>query len=321
MRQVVSTSVPASRPGACIAGFMQRRGRRIVDACGCLWHSVEGRFLMSLPYQTPQEPDDAELRRLLRQERLIGARFPSHRRPGLASGVYMFRGRSYDVGAIHQKQRAQVRRGLERFEVRPVSEAELAVQGAVLNRETMLRQGRFDTEFGVAKLWTRLVRAVFDSPGVVAYGAFRGQSLGAYVITCRDAGCLHILHQMSRTASLPDCPNHALTYAVTRMCAEDPSLDTACYGVVGLVGGDGLNTYKTRFGYEVVAQTDSFLFHPAVAPALSSVPVRLALALLRRLRPRDQRLEKACNVLDGARLTSGLAPAEGDLRHVANRLG
>jgi hypothetical protein len=292
------------RPGQNIAEFMERRGRRIVETAECLWHSVESRFFLSLPYHVPRDPESAEISRLLVAERGLGVRFLSRNRPGLAGGIYVWRRKPYGLDCIHQKLRSQVRRGLEKFTVRPVEQSELLAQGIQLNRDTMTRQGRYDAEFGEPGNWERLASAVYQSRGVMAYGAFSEGRLAAYVIACRDGGWLHILHQMSRTEDLPQNPNHAVTFSVTAMAGEDPTLEAASYGLVSLLSADGLHMYKVRFGYEVVEGASAFQFHPALAPVLRNGVLRGAVGLLRRIRPQDQRLEKVETVLEAARLSA-----------------
>jgi hypothetical protein len=265
---------------------------------------------MSVPYHLPQDPDAAEVSRLLSSERAIGVRFLSLHRHGSPSGLYVCSRKEYDLGSIHQKQRSVVRRGLEKFTVRPVEDAELLCQGLQLNRDTMARQGRYDPEFGEEIRWRRLVRAVGASRGVAAYGAFSEGRLAAYVIACRDGGWLHLMHQMSRTDDLPHNPNHALTFTVTKWAAEDPTLEASSYGVVSLVSTEGLHLYKVRFGYEIVERTCCFQFHPALAPLLRSRALAGAVHMLRRVRPQDQRLEKVESVLNGARLAARPAPAD-----------
>ena len=100
------------QPGAALARFFEMRGRRIVKACGALWYSAPGRFLMSLPYQTLIDPDPAEIESMIRETRAAGARFPSLRWGGLESGMYVIRRRKYEFGSVHVKHRPRVRRGL-----------------------------------------------------------------------------------------------------------------------------------------------------------------------------------------------------------------
>jgi hypothetical protein len=290
----------SGRPGENMAGFMALRGRRIVEAAGCLWHSVEGRFFMSLPYNLPQDPDAGELNQMLRSQCALGVRFPAVNRPGLPSGLYVCRRKDYNLPCVHARQRSQVRRGLEVFTIQPVEQSELLRQGLQLNTDTMTRQGRFDPEFGEPARWARLVKAVYGSSPVVAYGAFHEGRLAAYAITCRDGGWLHLMHQNSRTDDLPQFPNHALTFTVTRLAAEDPALEGISLGVHALVNSGGLHDYKLKLGYEFIERTSAFQLHPALAPVLLSGAVRRVVSGLRRMRPQDQRIEKVESVLEGA---------------------
>jgi hypothetical protein len=276
------------------------RGRRIVEAAGCLWHGVEGRIFMSLPYHLPQDPDAGELNQMLRSQRALGVRFPALNRPGLPSGLYVCRRKDYDFPCVHARQRSQVRRGLEVFTIRPVEQSELLRQGLQLNTDTMTRQGRSDPEFGEPAGWARLVKAVYRSPAVVAYGAFREGRLAAYAITCRDSGWLHLMHQNSRTEDLLHFPNHALSFTITRLTAEDPTLEGISYGVRSLIDSAGLHDFKLRLGYEFIERTSAFQLHPALEPMLLSGALRRMVRGLRGLRPQDQRIEKLEAVLIGA---------------------
>jgi hypothetical protein len=288
---------------------MELRGRRIIEACGALWHSVSGCFLMSLPYEAVLDPRREELRHMLFTAGLAGARFPSLKWNGLKSGLYVFRGWNYGLQSIHIKHRPRVRRGLQHFEVRPAKRAELLEQGLRLNLDTLARQGRHDPEFGESGQWERLVEAVFECPQVVPMAAFTGNRMSAYIITCREGRWLHILHQMSRQEDLAEFPNHVLTYCVTKQAAADASLEAVSYGCVPLFSADGLHEYKLRFGYEIILHRSAIQLHPALDGLLTSTPAREVVRALRRLLPQNQRLETLETVLRGARLSRSV---EGD---------
>jgi hypothetical protein len=288
-------------PGSVLARFLELRGRRIVNACGALWYSVPGRFLMSLPYQTMLNPEPDELRRMTREAGAFGVRFPSMSWSGLQSGLYVLRPRNYDIGSLHVKHRPRVRHGLQHFEVRPAEKAQLLEQGCALNLNTMARQGRYDPEFGEPRRWERLVEAGFACPGVSFPAVFSGSRLAAYMVICREQNWLHILHQMSRQEDLPNFPNHLLTYSVTAQAAADPSLEAVCYGYVPLFSADGLHEYKLRFGYEMVPHWSAIQLHPVLRTVLDRPVARTAVRMLRRLRQNDQHLETIETVLEGAR--------------------
>jgi hypothetical protein len=256
---------------------------------------------MSVPYQQMLDPDPAELRRVIRDAGVCGARFPSQAWTGLESGLYVLRQRKYDIGSLHIKHRPRVKRGMQHFEVRPATKAELLEQGCVLNLSTMARQGRYDSEFGEARRWQTFVEAAFACPGVSFPAAFSGSRLAAYMVTCREQGWLHILHQMSRQEDLPDFPNHLLTYTITAQAAADTSLEAVCYGYVPLFAADGLHEYKLRFGYEMVPHRSAIQLHPMLKAVLDRPLARAVVRAARRMRSSNQHLETIETVLEGAR--------------------
>lgn len=288
-------------PGGALARFLELRGRRIVRGCGAIWYAVPGRFLMSLPYEAMLNPDPRELREMIQEAGVFGARFPSSHWTGLESGLYLLRRRKYDMDSVHVKQRPRVRRGLQCFEVRPASREQLLSQGWALNLSTMARQGRYDPEFGDRRRWETLVEAAFACSEVSFPAAFCGSRLAAYMITCREHGWLHILHQMSRQEDLPNFPNHVLTFAVTREAAADESLDAVCYGYLPLFSADGLHEYKLRFGYELIPHQSSVQLHPTLNVTLNNPLARAAIRFGRALRRQNQHLETIETVLKGAR--------------------
>ena len=288
-------------PGSVLGRFLELRGRRVIKACGALWYTVPGRFLMSLPYQRMLDPDPDELRSALREYKALGARFPSVTWNGLTSGMYVMRRREYDIHSLHIKHRPRVRHALQHFEVRPAEKAQLLEQGLELNLTTMARQGRYDPEFGERKRWERLVEAAFACSGVSVPAVFAGSRLSAYMVTCREQNWLHILHQMSRQEDLSNFPNHLLTYTITAQAAADPSLEAVCYGYVPLFAADGLHEYKLRFAYELIPHRSAIQLHPRLGDILNHPVARGAISLARKLRRDDQRLETIESILEGAR--------------------
>ena len=165
-------------PGSVLARFLELRGRRIVRACGALWYSVPGRFLMSLPYQEMLNPDPGELRRMIRETGALRRPIPFLEWTGLESGLYVLRRREYDIGSLHVKHRPRVRHGMQHFEVRPAEKAELLDQGCALNLNTMARQGRYDPEFGEPRRWEKIRGGGVRLPGSFLPCRFLGLAHG-----------------------------------------------------------------------------------------------------------------------------------------------
>jgi hypothetical protein len=294
-------TVRAPLQGSVLARFLELRGRSIIKACGALWYTVPGRFLMSLPYHVMLNPDPVEVRNMLRDTKTFGARFPSLGWTGLESGLYVLRKRNYDIGSLHPKHRPRVRRALQCFDVRTAEKAEIVDQGWALNVSTMTRQGRYDSEFGDRRRWERFLEAAFRCPEITFPAAFHGRRMAAYMATCREEKWLHILHQMSRQEDLPNFPNHLLTFAVTKQATVDASLEAVCYGYVPLFEADGLHEYKLRFGYEMVPHSSAIQLHPALNVVLNQSAVRGLVRAARRIRHDNQQLETFETILEGAR--------------------
>jgi hypothetical protein len=287
-----------------LARHMELRGRRVVEACGRLWHSVEGGLFMAMPYQAPIAPDQGDIARMLIRHSGLGVRYLSSTHRGHKSGIYVCRARGYTFSNVQARMRSLVRRGLEECVVRRVEPDQLLGEGLRLNLDSMKRQGRMDPEFAEPASWRRLVEAIRRTPGITAWGSFVGGQLAAYVVALREDGWLYLLHQNSRDDLLECMPNHALTFTVTRDAMADPAIHTVCYGILSMVSNPGLHTYKLRIGYEVDEYDSVYQLHPAVSPVLASRPALWALRQLRRRRPQDQRFERVEVVLTGARMRS-----------------
>lgn len=292
---------PTKLLGQGLAQFMEHRGRRIVEAGGVLWHETESRMYMSVPYTLTPKVSHEELDNLLRRVNGSGVRYPSQTEPGLPGGIYVCQTRDYSLSAVQSRLRSMVRKGLQQCEVKPVTEEVMIREGIQLNRDTMGRQGRFDSEFGDPEQWANLCRAIGKSPKVKAMGSFVDGYLAAYAILYEEDGWTHFLHQNSRLDLLDHYPNHALAYTVTSESLARPGIEGVSYGLKSLVNTAGLHDFKLRIGFECQEQNAVCHLHPALAPMLTSGLAVWSLKKLRELRAEDQRIERIEAVVTAAR--------------------
>ena len=134
-------------------------------------------------------------------------------------------------------------------------------------------------EFGDPKTWARTVVAVYETQGSACWGAFVGDRMASYVMSCRDAGWEHLLIQMSRSELLKSYPNHAIDYYLIEQAMANPEIEGVCLGSLPLRQGEGLHNYKLRMGYEVLAQDAVLVVHPLLEPLATS---RVAGPLMRQ---------------------------------------
>jgi hypothetical protein len=291
-------------PGAALARFAERRGQRVFEAAGAFWTPFSGRFHASVPYQRAIDPDPDALAAALRANRVVGARWPAARAAGWPTGLYVCRTRAFSPKRVHPNRQRQVRRGLERCEVRRLDPDELLALGLPLNLDTMRRQRRFDPELGEPARWRRFVAAVRDTPEVACAGAFHGGRLSSYDVFCRDGAWIHALVKMSRTEDLPHYANIALDHWLLTTAAADPGVEAVCNGFTALFDGDTLDVVKTELGYERAPCRLGVQLHPALAPLLSRRWAAGAAGAAARLRGTDRRLQAGAALLGAASLTA-----------------
>ena len=263
---------PMEQAGERLAELLERRGRRVYQSGGYWWANVDidSRYFVSLPDQICLDIRREDVDSLLRRAGGLLARYPSQQRAGLPCGAYVVQDRAYTLQKLQKRTRNFVRRGLESCQIRQVERPELLSQGLELNLDTMARHGRMRPEFGDPKTWARTVEAVYETRGSECWGAFVGDQLASYVMSCRDANWEHLLIQMSRTELLKSYPNHAIDYLLIERAMANPEIHGVCLGSLPLRQGEGLHNYKVRMGYEVMPQDAVVAVHPLLSPLATS---------------------------------------------------
>lgn len=281
--------------------FFERRGRRIEEFGGVLWHSMEKRTLIALPYHVDLSLERGEVERFLWSRLSAGVRYGSTSQAGTPGGIYTIRDKAYTLESLPKNYRRDVRLGLERCEIREVEADTLLAEGLKLNVETMQRQHRWEAEYGEPKQFERLVRAVEDSEGVFALGAFVDGKLGAYAICAREDGWLHHLHQFSAVDLLDKYCNHALCFELIRSELARADVEAFCDGFAPLVSLGGLDKFKKNQGFALEARNTVSVLHPVIDRTLASDMGRGLLERIRVSRPEDQRIGRVMSIVDAAR--------------------
>ena len=305
-RNMTEAGLREPPPGERLAELLERRGRRVYQTGGYWWANVDinSRYFVSLPDQICVDIRREDVDSLLRRTSGVLARYPSQQRAGLPCGAYVVQDRAYTLLKLQKRTRNFVRRGLESCQVRQVERSELLTQGLELNLDTMARHGRMRPEFGDPKTWARTVEAVYETRGSECWGAFVGDQMASYVMSCRDASWEHLLIQMSRTELLKSYPNHAIDYFLIERAMANPEIQGVCLGSLPLREGAGLHNYKLRMGYKVMPQDAVLVVHPLLSPLATS---RIAGPLARQAKRWNQLagLSERLEILAaGARMSS-----------------
>ena len=306
-------------PGSGLAQFLQLRGRRVVEACGVLWHSVEHGMYMSLPHQLRFDPDRAELERFLWRSNITGVKYPS-----LTS-----LGSSQRTLPLH-RQAVRHRKPSQEFPSED-SPGHGPLRGACRGRVSVAGRGatvepRHDgppgqnaipslptRTHGNGLCWRSSTALPFERWGLLLVAVLRRTRLPAaktdgstFFIACRAWKICNTI------------PTICWISRLTEEIAKDPALEAVSMGYSSLVSTDGLHEYKKQLGYTFSPHNSVMVLHPLARPILTSWPVRRA--LLRRrgnFGREDQHLERISAVLRGAELASGKLASNGSEPHAA----
>ncbi len=194
------------------------------------------------------------------------------REQGAAAKAWICQSTDYDFKDLHYKARNQTRKAeKEGGGVVRKNWNEIWEHVSSLVEKTFVRQGRDSARSFLGYL--ERLRALDESAwngAVELWVAEKSGRIGALIIGLKYRGTYHILHQLSDTDELSWCPNNLATFHVTRHAMQDLRCNRVNYGVDGLDEGklDGLATFKTRMGFELLPCREAFIGKPGVIPAL-----------------------------------------------------
>lgn len=277
------------------AEFFLRQGQRVIETKACFWYSHRPLLYMSLPYYRAVSPSASELARVLLGGPAAALRFPTNLDTGNRKvGIFLCSDRNYGFSSLQQRMRNYTRRGLENCTIEPVEFGYLAQHGHQLNLESFERQDRDATTMTESQ-WHRYCEGAATIPGFEAWGAWVRGTLAAFVVGALVEDCCYMHHQSAATEHLPLFPNHALNFSVTRLVLARPEVKSVCYGADSLLT-PGIDTYKSRMGFERLLFGERIALNPLLQPMLS-LGGRRIIRWATRTYPESQMWQKASLLL------------------------
>lgn len=197
---------------------------------------------------------------------------------------------NYDLNNLGKKARYDVRSGLKNCQVKQLSFEHLALEGWLLQKDTMERQGR--KVKAAEQSWKTLCRAADDLPGFEAWGALVQDRLAASLIAFRMGDCCYILFQQSLREFLPLKTNNTLSFVVTQTMLSRPGVKSIFYGLHSLDAPASVDEFKFRMGYRAKPVRQRVVFQPWLKPFFNCVS-HAAVRWLLAWRPGVSTLAKA----------------------------
>lgn len=281
-------------PPEDVVAFFSQNGYRVTRTASCWWYNEyhQSRVYFSFPPHRLVVPSDAEVGSVFRANpEALALRFLSPLSgQGRESFVWICR-KPFDSTSPNGKSRNQIRRGLERCQVRTLTFDWLVHGGQEAHRDTMARHGQDSGSLG-------LNSRLDDCPGYGAWGAFVDDNLAAYIVTLCVEDWAHILVNRSADAYLKFYPNNALVFTVAQELLSRPGVSTVSYGWEPLASRGTLDHFKSGMGFQKEPVRQRIILRPWLRPLLNSTVCR-AIAKMAGLHPNDrlQRLAGFCRIV------------------------
>ena len=278
------------------ADFLDRMGHKVRNVAGSYWFDANPRIYSTFPFDQPYICENIDISAVLRKDG-FALRYVCRRGEGRDSYVLAIDGDDYGLGKLSSKSRNQTRRGLEQCRVEQVSFNDLSAKALVLNRDTMLRQGRaLPRDF--ESYWLRYYREAAKAIGAEAWCAFSEGALAAYLIAFETDGCCNILVVRSAVEKLKVYPNNALLFSYADVALKRPGIRRVSIGLEPIQQDmDGLDHFKLGLGFEKKPCGQRVEVAPWLRPILSGHMLSGARAATRLL-PRNERIDKLSGLLN-----------------------
>ena len=165
------------------AEWMRRQGHQVIRTPSSYWYEAGPHVLQAFPFHWLIRPAEEEIRTLMFSHRVISLRYstPVDYPEGKIS-YHIVLHNPYTMEELRSQARNGVKRGLKRCRVEQVSFERLAVEGWILQQDTLDRQNRLRSMSKVE--WERICLSATDLPGFEAWAAVSDGELAAALIVC-----------------------------------------------------------------------------------------------------------------------------------------
>ncbi len=244
------------------ADFLRAIGHSVIQTASAFWFDVHSHSFLAFPYHHSIEPAKDELKELFRSAVML--RYVS-KSSGVESYYIACDQKPYTLNSLTSKARNQTRRGLENWNVEQVGCDWLALYGERLNADTLLRQGRRQSEFDQQR-WQRFCKEAAARSGFEGWAAVAKGKVGAVALSFMMGDVAYIFLQRSSGSELGTYPNNALSFRMTEELLARPSIRMVFYGLRPLAASSNLDHFKLGMGYREVPVKECFSIAPRFKP-------------------------------------------------------
>ena len=279
------------------AEWLCRQGHRVLRTASSYWYDAGPRVYQAFPYHWLIQPSARELRELLMGKGAVALRYstPLNATNGKVSyHVVLERCTPYNLETLRAQARNGVRRGLAYCRIERIPVEQLAVEGWLLQQDTLDRQGR-RRSMSQAE-WQRICLAAKDLPGFEAWGAIVEGELAASVLTARIDDVYCVPYAQSLSKYLNKHVNNALFYTFSRELLSRPGVNMIFYGLHSLDAPESVDEFKFRMSISPNPVRQRVVLSPVLMPVRNRAGHAVVDRLLERY-PDNPSLAKAEGML------------------------
>jgi len=190
------------------------------------------------------------LQTLFHRRCLLGVRFPSLRKSGVESALFVVRDKNYDFHSLQRQFRQHVQKGLKHCEINEIDFDYLFRHGMPVNYDAMARRRQKLPHFVDLTQWRRFCDAGKRTPGAGVIGSFVRGELASYLIYFIADKICHGLHMISRTDAKSYRANHLLYYVYTKTMISRTEIEAVTTGLQSLSPVGQIDEFKRHAGYQ-----------------------------------------------------------------------
>jgi hypothetical protein len=248
------------------AEWMRRQGHKIYHTDSSYWYDAGPHVLQAFPYHWLISPSQEEIRDLFHMHHIISLRYstPLDSDYGKISYHIVLRN-PYNMDMLRAQARNGVKRGIKHCRMEQISFERLAIEGWILQKDTLDRQNRLKSMTQAE--WERICRSALDLPGFEAWAAISDGELAAALIVCQIDNVWCVPYALSHRNFLKDHVNNALFYCVSCDLLERDGVDEIFFTVQSLDAPPTVDDFKLRMGLIPEPVRQRVDFHPWLRPA------------------------------------------------------
>jgi hypothetical protein len=277
------------------AEWLRRQGHKIYRTSSSYWYNAGPHVLQAFPYHWLITPGEKEIHTLMLKHGIVALRYsaPPDYHEGKMS-YHIVQKNCYNLQMLNPKARNGVKCGLKNFNVEQISFERLALEGWVLQQDTLMRQNRLKSMN--RDEWEVLCRAAVNLPGFEAFAAISEGELAGALIVCHINDVYTVPYAMSHCRFLRGHVNNALFYRVSCELLNRENNNGIFFTVQSLDAPENVDEFKLRMGFEPKMVRQNVVIHPYLKPFITPSVYKVNRKLLKRY-PSNPFLAKAEGML------------------------